>query len=1179
GNPSAAWWHYIIIPYEVDYAQMKITWNIDEVSEFEAKDEYEVIARINNKYIDGRNPIAISGADIPFNGSSKALMVYDNQEVQVPISHGTVSRTYNITNLIDGLIGINKFDFGIWAKNPSHLGDVDLILANFESIEIMFNTSTKYEVASLSYRYKLIDSDSLGFNPFLLDNNASLFLNLRDMDTNHEELIRVLPFSMTTISRKDFGDTPWIYMNFSISDKYQEVLKANQLEFKIGIYFEDNYYERLNYYHYIDNINFRINYNQSIVNPQLTIKIDNSSTWDIVNNRIHKINVSKWLSGESHSFQFTTFDISYRNKLYLNIKSDLDLYHMSDSVNYAKASYSIEGANALKGTWNVTYDNSITYGYLLWENYSSYFNLSSYSISFLDMPAFDYKSSSSSNWEIFNAISPNFRNYSKNLVRYNYSGFVNNQSALISKAFRTGNWIIQGSQPNYITECLLNSSNSYLGYPLFYTDETLEYNFTVLESTKGNYSVGLYNSSGYLMSEFPKYYASNGLNIIGVIDLAEKYTVGQYYLYIKWNDTASYPASTLRFGSIIKSFVIFNNTFAQFTKVTPQVASGEIAEFALNYTTYKGWGIPNATIMVYENSTGVVNRWGVAWSGSYQVGEIAYLGNGNYTIPLITDLAPNGTYQLFFYCSKFPNKPQILSTTLKVIAENIIEFEIISGAYLDAFEWIINPNNIPYVNDTINSIIRVNLTSSGIPITGGSVISHIGDSEHFFEAQEIGGGIYDLTLDTTGFNASQKVGNNYIENETLEIRCSADGYNLLKEYVTIFIDKIPTTIYLQNIDSAYAEGTINAISTYMNHIDPSNPKPNNKGKLNFYIFKGSVQKLNGSLDYLLNGVYQKIISLSGLIAGEYEIYVNGTAINCENSQSSISNFTILPQETTELDINVPETLRISKEFQIKTTLSYAINGTPIQSQTVYLNISLGQTENFVVTTITDSLGISTYDYIISSQYKDQNITIQAIYEGQQKIAASQISIIKRIYGKLPIRMDIYDFPSFVRVGYSAKYSLRINISDIGESLQNRVILFSAYYNEDLTSPIVTILLYTDIYGQCDYTITEIENNKTNITVYFEYLGSTTISYNITSRMDIIEPKWTSDFTVQPLPSIIRHGQTINFYMQFFCENNSIPLANLPVLFTFMYEQTIEIYTAFVSINKTLTYSYRIADSF
>jgi hypothetical protein len=327
GNPSAAWWYFVNIPYEVDFAQMTLKWSIDEDSSFEAVDQYEVIARINDRYIDGSNPISKTG-EIPFNGSNSALMVYDNTQIPGCINHDTISRTYNITELINGLVGNNKFDFGIWAKNPTQQGDNDKIIANFESIEIMFNTTTKYEVAALHYKYKLIDNDKLGYNTFGLSNEASFFLYLRDIDTDKSylrdidtdksELIRVLPFSMAQVSSDDFSDTPWIDMEFSISQKYQDFLKADKLEFKIGVYFEEDFNVHINYDHYLDDAFFTINYNQTVTNPQLIIKIDNSPTWDNVTNNIHTINTSSWVSGENHSFQFSTLNASFQNKLYLN---------------------------------------------------------------------------------------------------------------------------------------------------------------------------------------------------------------------------------------------------------------------------------------------------------------------------------------------------------------------------------------------------------------------------------------------------------------------------------------------------------------------------------------------------------------------------------------------------------------------------------------------------------------------------------------------------------------------------------------------------------------------------------------------------------------------------------------------------------------------------------------------
>ncbi|GAG98942.1 unnamed protein product, partial [marine sediment metagenome] len=289
---------------------------------------------------DGSNPISKNG-EVPFNGSSSALMVYNNTQIPGSINHDTISRTYNITELINGLVGINKFDFGIWAKNPSQQGDEDLIVANFESIEIMFNTTTKYEVAALHYKYKLIDNDKFGFNIFKLSNKASFFLYLRDKDTDKSELIRVLPFSMAQISSDDFGGTPWIDMEFGISQKYQDLLKADKLEFKIGVYFEESFNIRIDYDHYIDDVFFSINYKQAVNQTDLQIKIDSSPTWENVTSDTYTVDTSSWnsTSENTHTFQFTTNSSSYYNKLFLNLKSFLNVTYTSNSSNMARASY------------------------------------------------------------------------------------------------------------------------------------------------------------------------------------------------------------------------------------------------------------------------------------------------------------------------------------------------------------------------------------------------------------------------------------------------------------------------------------------------------------------------------------------------------------------------------------------------------------------------------------------------------------------------------------------------------------------------------------------------------------------------------------------------------------------------------------------------------------------------
>ena len=1177
GNPSAAWWYGGFLPYAADYAQITISWNVESASTFEAEDEYEIRARINNKYINGVDYISKFG-DVPFNGSKDALMVYNNTHVKGHISHATISRTYEITDLIDGLVGINKFDFGAWAKNPSQGGDHDTIVVNFESVEIMFNTSTKYEIARLDYRYKIIDNDKLGFNPFSFKNDLSLALYLEDTDSSNSEWIRVLPFSLAEISEKSFDGTSWIYMSLPISQDYEEFLKANNLDFKIGLYFEGAFHNAIEYYHYIDDVFFTINYKRAVADVDLQIRVDGGS-WDAVNSDTSTIDTSSWISGDNHTFQFRTTNSAFQDKLFLNLKSFLDVTYTSNSSNLAQASYAIEGGNADMGVWNVTYDNTYSYSKLVDAHFTHLFNLSRYSISYINLPAFDSKGSNSENWDVFGALTPNLYNYSRNIYCFNYTGSNANQSVTIDKAFAAGSWIILAYQPNYISSCTFNNTLTYLDDPAFYKDEILRFNFTLPKTIKGNYSYELYNSTGGLLTNFPQFNCSNEKNVIGLLNLEEKYSVGFYYLRFKWNDSDSLVGNTLRYGSIILSFYIINKTIAQFTQLISEVSSGVIAEFALNYTTYLNWGIENATILVYENSSGSLKFWGVEWTGSYQVGEITYLGNGNYSIPLITDGAPNGTYPLYFVCFKPLHETQVLTTSLRIIAINLIDFGITTGAYFNNSEWVISSNNIPFVNDTINSVIRVNLTDSGTPLTGGLVIGTIEGSENYFTAQEVGGGLYDLTLNTTNIDASEKSGNFYLDNETLEIRCTSSGYNIKKVNVTFFVDKIPTQISLQNTEDVFAGSSINAVASMLNNIDPNNPKPNTYGNLDFYVVQGTTVKLNGSLTHLLSGVYQNDFSLAGLSPGEYSLYVNGTAINCLNSQSNIVSFTIISQSSTDLAISVPTSIRILQSFQIRTTLSYTINGTTIPDQIVKLNISINDDEGFIVSTVTDSEGVSIYEYIISAQYETQNFTVVSIYEGLVELAGSSSNITKVIQGKIPIFLQIFDFPNALRVGYSAKYKLRINITEGGETLQNRIILFSAYYNDEFSAPFVTDQLYTDANGQCEFTITEISDGSSNLTVFFEYLGSTTVSYNLTSRLDAIQPKWNSNFTVEPLPSTIRFGQSISFNMQFYCENNSISLENLPTVLTFIYASTNEIYIRWVNVNNSLNYVYRVANSF
>ena len=88
---------------------------------------------------------------------------------------------------------------------------------------------------------------------------------------------------------------------------------------------------------------------------------------------------------------------------------------------------------------------------------------------------------------------------------------------------------MRARQRNYITNCSLNATKSYLDAPAYYKNEVLEYNFTLLEGTiKGNYSLSLLNGSGSTVEEFPQYHTSNSKNVIGTLNNLEIYKTGRY---------------------------------------------------------------------------------------------------------------------------------------------------------------------------------------------------------------------------------------------------------------------------------------------------------------------------------------------------------------------------------------------------------------------------------------------------------------------------------------------------------------------------------------------------------------------------------------------------------------------------------------------------------------------------
>lgn len=1193
GNPSAAWWYSINIPYVADFAQIKISWAIDPSSSFNASNQYEVCARINDAYIDGRlqssGGMMINHTDsLALAGSSTALAVYNG----TVLNHGFITRTYNITKLVGGLVGPNKFDFGVWCKNPTHGGIPNLIIARFNYVEIDYNTTTKYEVANLNFDYMCINyglsSGTTSNGPTLAQafaNKASIGIFLKS-STLGTYFIRVLPFnSMNVIT--NISQATSTHVSFSLPQQCISLLESSNLDFYFGVVFEKNWYAPVSYYFFFDNVTFKINYAiPSVPAAQLQMRVDKGSPM-VLNSSTTLINTAGWRPGMDHNFTFQTSSLIYTS-VYLNIVSQFN-GHIS-RTNMAYAYYSIAAANSIRGNWNVTYNNSWSYGLLIAKNATGKFNISAYSICYLNMPAFDAKGSKSTNWHIYAAYTPKFANYSTYLVRFN-STTNKNQSSLINHAIISGNWTITAWQPNYLINCTLNNTMTYEGLPAFYKGKSLNYSLTLLENgVNGNNSINMLNSTGSNKTGYNVYRITNTQHPTDTILL--NYAAEKYYLEFFWNDTGAARGTAKRFGSLITSFNVINATVASFASKNNIVSAGSIANFTVNYQTKDGKTVSSAILNVYDNSSGVPVRWGTLWNGSYQVTNKS-LSNGSYVFQLHTTGATNGTKKVVFSLSKPYNQMINLTCNLNITTAHVIHISVISGATLINGKY--NITVPPYVNDTINSHLILNLTdqSTHASIQNGLVVGHIGTAGKYVTAIEISPGIFNFTLNTIGLNATpSKI------NTTLFISCSAKGYNPVNINFTTTIKKIPTTTILNSIQPVYEGSSVSLLASFSTLISQANPVSYNFGALTYYIYNGITLKRSGSLSLLMSGVYMSSVSLSGLTNGTYSVRINSTANNCMNSTSNVVNLVIMARYVTKLTLSLPSPIRILKSFVISANLEYRGNATPIKNQTLYLTIkyviSGNASGSFEVTGTTDKTGTITYDDFIQLGYKGYSFNVTASFNGSVTLHPCTASSTQTILGQIPIAMTIVQHPvnDSLRVGYPATYGLRINITDPSEGVFNRQITFIAWYDGNSLAPFLTLPIYTDANGLTSYTIPEIADGMKNLTVIFEYdpsknSGSSDVGYNLTSVVNqTIFQKWQSNFTysVSPAPpSILRFGQTITFSLNFTCKNTTISLQNLPVIFVMQYLQggsvKTETHTAFITKNDNASLEYMIADTF
>lgn len=397
-NPSIAWWTTFNIPFKVDYAQITISWLMNNYG-FEYDDRYRVCARINNQYIDGRE--VIDGEYWSNNATETTIAYYGYYGFSG--SHGLVTRTYDITDLIKGLSGEMKVDFGIWAYDPN--SGNDRIEVKFDSLQIFANCSEKHKTGSLEFDFKWDEKEN--WHTFAGGSSTPAYFNIYAVI--NDQWIKIIPFDeIISLNQEQY----YSYI-FNFTEDHIHLLEENYINFKIGARFDEDTLDNweLQEEFWFDNIYFNVQYdhpNPTYSGLQMAVNDSNPIYPIHIHDQPHKVNISKWEGGKNYDLSFFSGNFS---SLYMDFVINTSFCIHKDSPNASIASYEILPSQNLV-LWNVTYDNSETYNSLKITNQSGLINLVNYTIKIFDFPAFDAEGINSLDWDIFNLVGPYYQNYS-----------------------------------------------------------------------------------------------------------------------------------------------------------------------------------------------------------------------------------------------------------------------------------------------------------------------------------------------------------------------------------------------------------------------------------------------------------------------------------------------------------------------------------------------------------------------------------------------------------------------------------------------------------------------------------------------------------------------------------------------------------------------------------------------
>ncbi|MHA1339761.1 MAG: carboxypeptidase-like regulatory domain-containing protein [Promethearchaeota archaeon] len=1200
GDPSIAFLTAFYIPFEADRVTITFAWSVINKG-YEDQDKFSVISRIDNTPIDGRY-----GAEGEYySDASEDALEYDDNPSEIP-SHGYWERSYDISNLLGPLgdrAGYHSLDFGCYLEEPDE-GDDDVDVY----WDYIIINATHYDW----YTAAIIDFD------YIIEN-----LNFLNSANGSDDIVFSMyagdPYGnmgryiINKTSDLKFGNwSDRVHVKLKIPHTLMAAFEVDYFRFAIGLEYiglnpgTGSVILPFKYKLHLDNIKISVNY---IVkeDPLLEYRIiELGEPWQPFATDFNRAFVPP-ISLSSFNMEFRATNPSYAGKdLHLRLFGGILVQKYI--INGAKASFYLESFSNSTALWNITYNNT--------QSVNEFDDLSlinntfyEYNFTIENIPAHDGLGENSTDWYLYALYAPNGDNASDIVDKWSKNPFYQNITVVNATTGAPGHllrgvWRGYAYQNNYVLNGTL--AHNGLGSPnIFYENDNSFVNLSVRNSTnlsdsECHYQLMMYNSSSENVTGFPAY--SNGRNITYpwiVVDQG----VGLYILITIWNHTNT-NGQTTRFGWYRDYFYIYRKTEGRVISSPGPVLIGETAEYIVEYNMSVGGssiGIEGATIIAFNNETN--HRWGTDWPPyQYLLDYLIYLGNGQYKIGLKTDGVPVDNYTIYFHMIKGfydLNNTEVVDLNITVtIPLKEMTVTYISGAFnVSDTQGYLTPDNIPYVNDTSNFIIQFQLNETGGNIIRDAyVTAKFNSSENVMVAIEVYAythlekdkGIYNLTLDTTNLNSTT---NNPLQyNYTLEIAFVADGYLTRYQNITASIKPLPLSLEPTSIDNMYEGNNFDIkVSTSIVTLSGNEPYTNLDVYYSLYNTSGYIK--GGSLPNTISNIFETTIdiSLKYLYPGDYWIIFNASGLNVETSYSDQVNFTIYSKLVSNMTLTFPDEIRIGAVISISVKLFY-INSTPIPNQDITLTINYSATYSYQVVVTTSSEGKGIYELSIPQYYKGNNLSVLAEYAGTDIIFGCSAFKYQEILGKIPVNITIVNPPQYVQVGYNATYTA--NLSILNEQNYNGKLLYLFGFYDDNSQPFLVRELTTNENGTATYTIPEIEDGHSNLTIYFEFLGDEKTEHQINSTISYIIPKWNTtinvliDSKLNKFPDIVRKGQTLQFNISLnpvesnFTEHLSGML--LQIKFEYLTDSNSYAYFTenhYTDINNTVIFSYEIPDNY